>query len=82
MLKVHSLQVPSFIANEEYLRTYGIKYKAFAQKKDEGTSFPHTVAAAATPHNPNPPLPYRLFAALHHHRSSNPSRPPQASAPR
>jgi len=28
--------VPSFIANEEYLRTYGIKYKAFSQKKEEG----------------------------------------------
>lgn len=29
-------KVPSFIANEEYLRTYGIKYRAFAQKKEEG----------------------------------------------
>lgn len=26
-------KVPSFIANEEWLRTYSIKYKAFAQKK-------------------------------------------------
>jgi len=31
-------KVPSFIANEEYLRTYGIKYKARAQKKDEGVA--------------------------------------------
>lgn len=31
-------KVPSFIANEEYLRTYGIKYKAFAQKKEEGVA--------------------------------------------
>ena len=39
-------QVPSFIANEEYLRTYGIKYKAFAQKKEEGDPAP---PRAATP---------------------------------
>lgn len=32
-LNLPAVQVPSFIANEEYLRTYGIKYKAFAQKK-------------------------------------------------
>merc|ERR1719230_274286 len=31
-------KVPSFIANEEYLRTYGIKYKASAAKKDEGVA--------------------------------------------
>merc|ERR1711907_260232 len=31
-------KVPSFIGNEEYLRTYGIKYKAFAQKKEEGVA--------------------------------------------
>jgi len=31
-------KVPSFIANEEYLRTYGIKYKARAQKKEEGVA--------------------------------------------
>jgi hypothetical protein len=31
-------KVPSFIANEEYLRTYGIKYRATAQKKEEGVA--------------------------------------------
>merc|ERR1711988_1742307 len=31
-------KVPSFIANEEWLRTYSIKYKAFAQKKEEGVA--------------------------------------------
>merc|ERR1711959_838553 len=31
-------KVPSFIANEEYMRTYGIKYKACAAKKEEGVA--------------------------------------------
>jgi len=31
-------KVPSFIPNEEYLRTYGIKYKARANNKDEGVA--------------------------------------------
>lgn len=31
-------KVPSFIANEEYLRTYGIKYKSRSQKKEEGVA--------------------------------------------
>jgi len=31
-------KVPSFIANEEYLRSYGIKYKAYMQKKEEGVA--------------------------------------------
>merc|ERR1711988_1936659 len=31
-------KVPSFIANEEYMRTYGIKYKACAAKTEEGVA--------------------------------------------
>jgi len=33
-----SSKVPSFIANEEYLRSYGIKYKSRAQRKEEGVA--------------------------------------------